>query len=49
MRNLIDDHGKFRKTSVGIFKGAHVAHVTPQAKRVEGLIHELLEFVKENL
>jgi Fic family protein len=48
MRNLIDDHGKFRTTSVGIFKGSEVSHVAPQAKRVEGLIHELLEFVKED-
>ena len=48
MRNLIEDHGKFRKTSVGIFKGSKIAHLAPQAKRVEGLIQELFEFVKRD-
>lgn len=48
MKNLIDDYGKFRETSVGIFKGSQLAHLAPQAKRVEGLMQKLIEFIKEN-
>ncbi|KKB96460.1 Fic/DOC family protein [Candidatus Arcanobacter lacustris] len=48
MKNLIEDHGKFRTTSVGIFKGSQVTHIAPQAKRVQILIQELLEFLKKD-
>jgi len=46
MEGLIDTAGKFRTSAVGIFKGREVAHITPPAKRVPGLMDDLLAWLK---
>lgn len=47
MKNLQKDAGSFRTTNVGVFAGSRVAHVAPQAKRVEPLIDNLFCFLKQ--
>ncbi|OJW46905.1 MAG: cell filamentation protein Fic [Alphaproteobacteria bacterium 41-28] len=48
MKDLIEDSGKWREGSVGIFKGSEVAHLPPPAKRVPQLMTDLFEFLKKN-
>lgn len=47
MRGLIDHAGSFRAGGVGIRRGHTVVHVAPPAKRVRGLMDDLLRFLKD--
>lgn len=46
MNDLIKNAGTLRKTSVGIVKGDKVAHVAPPGEMVNGLIKDLLLYLK---
>ncbi len=46
MKGLVEDAGKFRRKSVGIFQGAKVAHIAPPAENVPFLIRDLFDFLK---
>lgn len=46
MNNLIDNAGTLRKTTVGIVKGDKVTHVAPPGELVNGLIKDLLLYLK---
>jgi len=46
MQGLIDCSGVYRNQNVGIFKGAKVGHIAPQAKMVAPLMKELFGFLK---
>ena len=46
MEGLVDRAGRFRTSAVGIFQGGEVAHVAPPAKRVGGLMDDLLGWLK---
>lgn len=48
MNGLIPDAGKYRRGNVGVVAGSHIAHVAPQAKRVAGLVQDLLAFVRDD-
>jgi Fic family protein len=48
MQDLIVDPGKYRKTSVGIFKGTQVSHVAPQARKVPILMADLFDFLRRD-
>jgi Fic family protein len=45
MKGLVADAGRYRGGSVGILAGSRVAHIAPTAKRVHGLVADLLRFV----
>lgn len=42
MQGLIDDAGHFRRSGVGIYRGARLLHMAPPASRVSTLVQELL-------
>lgn len=42
MDSLVDDAGRFRSGSVGVFKGEHLLHMAPPAKRVPLLMNDLM-------
>lgn len=46
MGDILKEAGKFRKGGVGIRKGEQVVHVAPPAKRVPGLIADLMDWAK---
>lgn len=46
MGDILKDAGKFRKGGVGIHKGEQVVHVAPPAKRVPGLIADLMTWAR---
>lgn len=46
MKGLTDENGKWRSGGVGIFKGDHIAHLPPPAKRVPLLMKDLFSFLK---
>ena len=46
MRGLIDHAGHFRSGGVGIRRGRNIVHVAPPAKRVAGLMDDLLAFLQ---
>ena len=48
MRGLIPEAGKWRSGSVGIAKGSQISHVAPKAQFVQGMIKDLLAFVKKS-
>ena len=48
-RNLIQDSGKYRKGTVGIVKGAVVAHLAPPAGLVPKLMKNLFNYLKFNI
>ena len=48
-RNLIQDSGKYRKGTVGIVKGAVVAHLAPPAELVPKLMKDLFNYLKFNI
>ena len=48
-RNLIQDSGKYRKGTVGIVKGAVVAHLAPPAGLVPKLMKDLFNYLKFNI
>jgi len=45
MANILLDAGKFRKGGVGIQKGEQVVHRAPPAKRVPGLMTDLMDWL----
>ena len=47
MRGLIDTPGQWRTGNVGILKGSKVSHLAPPADRVQFLMEELFEFLKQ--
>ena len=47
MRGLIPLAGHFRVSGVGIRRGRQVVHVAPPARRVPGLLQDLLGFLKD--
>ncbi len=47
MQGLVKSAGNWRLSNVGIMKGSHVAHVAPQAKRVDELMTNLFGFLEE--
>lgn len=46
MSGLVDGAGKFRTSSVGIFKGSKPTHIAPPAWNVENLMNELFKYIK---
>ena len=46
MNGLIDNPGKLRTKSVGIFKGSQVAHIAPPAGNLNHLMKELFKYIK---
>jgi Fic family protein len=47
MKGLVADAGSYRRSNVGVLAGSRVAHVAPQAKRVQALMTDLLTFVRD--
>lgn len=45
MKGLTDDAGRLRKGGVGVFAGKKVVHMAPPAKRVPGLMADLLDWI----
>ncbi|WP_415062013.1 Fic family protein [Bdellovibrio sp.] len=48
MSDLAKDAGRFRTTSVGIFKGTTVSHVAPSPKQVPHLMGKLFDFLTKD-
>lgn len=48
MRGLVTSAGRWRTRGVGIAKGSQLAHVAPPAARVQGLLEDLLAFVRDD-
>ncbi len=46
MNGLLDNPGKLRTKSVGIFKGSQVAHIAPPAGNLSHLMKELFKYIK---
>lgn len=47
MKGLTDEAGRLRKGGVGVFAGKKVVHMAPPAKRVPGLVADLLDWIKK--
>jgi Fic family protein len=48
MKGLISEAGKLRSGNVGIVKGSKITHVAPPGNIVNGLLNELLAYVKSD-
>jgi Fic family protein len=48
MKGLIDNPGKLRTNSVGIFKGDQVAHIAPPAENLGFLMRNLFDYLKKS-
>ncbi len=48
MKNLIDNAGKLRATSVGIVKGSELAHLAPPGEMVKPLMNDLFNYLKND-
>lgn len=48
MQGLIEAPGKWRTKGVGIFKGEQVSHVAPPADRLDVLMRELFNYLKDS-
>jgi Fic family protein len=48
MNGLVENAGKFRTRSVGIIKGATVAHVAPPGDIVKSLLKDLFDYLKKD-
>ncbi len=48
MKDILPDAGKWRTGSVGIMKGSNVSHFGPKAKFVQGMIKDLLKWVRSS-
>ena len=48
MKELLDDAGKLRKTSVGIVKGEEIAHLAPSGEMVYPLLKDLFDYLKND-
>jgi len=47
MKGLVDESGKFRSGGVGIYRGDQLVHMVPPAKKVPGLMEDLLAWLAE--
>jgi Fic family protein len=48
MRDLLDNAGQLRRTSVGIVKGAEIAHLAPSGEMVYPLLKDLFGYLKND-
>jgi Fic family protein len=48
MNGVLPDAGKWRTGAIGIMKGSKVSHIGPKAHFVQGMVKELLTFVKDS-
>ena len=48
MKDLIEQSGKLRTKSVGIFKGDEIAHLAPPAENLDYLMKELFSYLKKS-
>lgn len=48
MKDILPNAGKWRTSNVGILKAGAVSHVAPQADRVEFLMNDLFDFLKND-
>lgn len=48
MNGLVDNPGKLRSKSVGIFKGTEVSHLAPPAKNLQKLMDDLFRYLKNS-
>lgn len=48
MSDLIDNPGKLRTASVGVFKGSEISHLAPPAQNVPHLMNDLFKYLKES-
>ncbi|WP_245558426.1 Fic family protein [Fulvivirga imtechensis] len=48
MKGLVDNPGALRRTSVGIMKGEHLAHIAPPGNMVYPLLMDLFKYLKDN-
>lgn len=48
MKDLIENPGKLRTSSVGIIKGSDIAHITPQGEMIFSLMTDLFKYLKNN-
>jgi Fic family protein len=48
MKGLIAEAGRWRSGAVGIFKGSEVTYMAPKAQYVQGMIKELLQYVRKS-
>jgi Fic family protein len=48
MKNLVDNPGKLRSSSVGIVKGSQIAHLAPPGEMVSPLMKELFNYLKND-
>ena len=46
MKGLIDEPGRFRTKSVGIFKGSQISHIAPPAGNLDFLMKNLFDYLK---
>ncbi len=47
MKGLVDSAGRFRSKSVGIAKGAEIAHIAPPSEMVKPLMKDLFNYLKD--
>lgn len=48
MKNLVDNPGKLRSSSVGIVKGSQIAHLAPPGEMVVPLMNDLFKYLKQD-
>lgn len=48
MKNLVDNPGKLRSSSVGIVKGSQIAHLAPPGEMVVSLMNDLFKYLKQD-
>lgn len=48
MQGMIDDAGQYRRSGVGVMQGRDVIHMAPPADRVEGLMIDLLGWLRKS-
>ncbi|MDA3780980.1 MAG: Fic family protein [Bacteroidales bacterium] len=48
MKELLDDAGQLRRTSVGIVKGEEIAHLAPSGEMVYPLLKDLFDYLKND-
>ena len=48
MHDLLDNAGQLRRTSVGIVKGAEIAHLAPSGEMVYPLLKDLFAYLKND-
>ncbi len=48
MKDLVENNGSYRKTSVGIIKGSKIAHIAPPAENLPFLMNYLFNYIKND-